>query len=71
MKGLLEVLNDTQVAIWRGAHPSGTKVEASITDLWDKIKLGLITKDQIKGELNALVPKAQAVLDEAKKTLLY
>jgi multiple sugar transport system substrate-binding protein len=71
VKGFLEVLNDTQVAIWRGAHPSGTKVEASITDLWDKIKLGLITKDQIKGELNALVPKAQAVLDEAKKTLLY
>lgn len=71
VKGFLEVLNDTQVAIWRGAHPSGTKVEASITDLWDKIKLGLISKDQIKGELNALVSKAQSVLDEAKKTLLY
>lgn len=71
VQAFLEVLDDNQVAIWRGSHPSGTKVEASITDLWDKIKLGLITRDQIKGELDALVPRAQEVLDEAKLTLLY
>ena len=69
VQGFLKVLEDTNVAIWRGAHPSGSKVESGIKDLWDKIKLGLISRDQIKGELDALVPAAQATLDEAKKTL--
>jgi ABC-type glycerol-3-phosphate transport system substrate-binding protein len=71
VKGFMKVLEDEQVAIWRGAHPSGTKVEASISDLWDKIKLGTIQKHQIKGELDKLVPNAQEVLNEAKLTLLY
>ncbi len=71
VQGFLEILNDKQVAIWRGAHPSGTKVEATIKDLWDMIKLGTIKKSQIKGELDKLVPRAQETLDEAKKTLLY
>jgi len=71
VKGFMKVLDDEQVAIWRGAHPSGTKVEASITDLWDKIKLGTIKRSEIKGELDRLVPNAQAVLEDAKKTLLY
>ncbi len=70
VQAFLEILNDTQVAIWRGSHPSGTRVEASIRDLWDKIKLGIISRDQIKAELDALVPNAQLVLEEAKKTLL-
>jgi len=70
VQAFLEILDDTQVAIWRGSHPSGSRVEASITDLWDKIKLGLIQRNQIKAELDALVPNAQAVLEEAKKTLL-
>lgn len=70
VKGFLSVLDDQQVAVWRNAHPSGTKVEASITDLWDKIKLNRVTRDQIKNELDALVPVAQKVLDDAKKTLL-
>ena len=71
VKGFLEILNDKQVAIWRGSHPSGTKVEAKIKDLWDMIKLGTIKKSEIKGELDKLVPLAQETLDEAKKTLLY
>jgi multiple sugar transport system substrate-binding protein len=71
VKAFLEILDDTQVAIWRGAHPSGTRVEAQLTDLWDKIKLGLIQRNQIKAELDSLVPKAQAALEEAKKTLHY
>jgi multiple sugar transport system substrate-binding protein len=70
VKGFLSVLNDQQVAIWRNEHPSATKVEASITDLWDKIKLNLITRDQVKSELDALVPKAQKALEDAKKTLI-
>lgn len=71
VKGFMKVLDDEQVAIWRGSHPSGTKVESSISDLWDKIKLGTIKKSEIKGELDKLVPNAQAVLEDAKKTLLY
>lgn len=71
VKGFMKVLDDEQVAIWRGAHPSGTKVEASISDLWDKIKLGTIKRSDIRGELDKLVAPAQAVLEDAKKTLLY
>ncbi len=69
VQGFLKVLEDTNVAIWRGSHPSGSKVEAVIKDLWDKIQLNLITRSEIKAELDALVPTAQAALDEAKKTL--
>ena len=69
VQGFLKVLEDTNVAIWRGAHPSGSKVESVIKDLWDKITLDLIDRSEIKAELDALVPVAQAALDEAKKTL--
>lgn len=68
-QGFFKVLENKQVSLWRNTHPSGTPVERSIGDLWDKINLGLIGRNEIKAELDMMVAPAQEVLDEARGRL--
>jgi ABC-type glycerol-3-phosphate transport system substrate-binding protein len=59
----------TPVAIWQNAHPCSNTVASSTSDLWDKIMLGEIEREQIQTELDALIPAAQKLLDECRERL--
>lgn len=64
-----KVLEFPQVAEWTGAHPCNGTVLRAASTVWDKIMLGEIERDQIKAELDAVVPDAQAALDECRTRL--
>ena len=54
---------------WINKHPYFWNVIGAITDIWDRIQLHLIERDEIEAALNALVPDAQKALDEARERL--
>ena len=63
------VLELTQVSEWRNAHPCNSTVLRAVGDVWDKIMLGEIERDEIQAELDAIVPVAQEALDECRERL--
>jgi len=64
-----EILELPQIAEWRSHHPCNGKVAGVANDLWDRIMLNEITRDEIQAELDALVPTAQKALDECRAEL--
>lgn len=68
-QAFFKVLEDKQVAEWANAHPCKGEVLRAASDVWDKVMLGQIERDQIKAELDAAVPAAQAALDECRGRL--
>lgn len=69
VQGFYEVLNMEQVGSWLGSHLSARSVSRAVQDVWDKIMLNSIERDEIRGELEALVPAAQKALDDARARL--
>jgi multiple sugar transport system substrate-binding protein len=68
-QAFFEVLEFEQVAEWVNAHPCQVEVLRAASDVWDKIMLGSIGRDQIQAELDAVTPAAQAALDECRGRL--
>ncbi len=68
-QAFFKVLELKQVSEWRNAHPCDSTVLRSVGDVWDKIMLGEIERDEIKAELDSLVPEAQKALDECRERL--
>lgn len=64
-----KVLEYPQVSVWRNAHPCNTTVLRAVGDVWDKIMLGAIDREDIEAELDAMVPAAQDALDECRPRL--
>lgn len=64
-----KVLELRQVQEWTGVHPCNSTVIRAASPVWDKINLNQIGRDQIKAELDAIVPTAQAALDECRARL--
>lgn len=64
-----KVLELPQVQSWTGTHPCNSAVIRAARPVWDKINLNQIARDQIKAELDAIVPAAQAALDECRARL--
>jgi multiple sugar transport system substrate-binding protein len=64
-----KILEFPQVAEWTGPRPCNRTVLRAASPVWDKINLGEISRDQIKAELDAVIPAAQAALDECRKLL--
>lgn len=64
-----KILEFPQVAEWAGPRPCNRTVLRAASPVWDKINLGEISRDQIKAELDAVIPAAQAALDECRKLL--
>jgi multiple sugar transport system substrate-binding protein len=69
VQGFYEVLNIPQVGAWLGTHLSNGTVARSIQDVWDKVILTLIDRDEIRAELESMVPAAQKALDESRGRL--
>lgn len=63
-QNFFKVLQLTQVSEWRNAHPCEGTVTRAVSDVWDKIMLGQIARDQIQAELDAVVPVAEEALKE-------
>ena len=64
-QGFFKVLEQEQDAEWLGAHPCYRgAVQRAIQDAWDKIMFADMGRDEIKGELDRLVPLAQTALDD-------
>jgi len=68
-QAFFNVLELTQVSEWRNPHPCGTTIERAVGDVWDKIMLGEIGRDEIQAELDAMVQPAQEALDECRPRL--
>jgi len=68
-QAFFNVLKLTQVSEWRNAHPCNSTVLRAVGDAWDKIMLHQIGRDEIKAELDSLVPTAQQALDECRGRL--
>jgi multiple sugar transport system substrate-binding protein len=68
-QAFFRVLELTQVSEWRNAHPCNSTVLRAVGDVWDKIMLGEIERDEIQAELDAIVPVAQEALDECRERL--
>ena len=64
-----KVLELTQVAEWRNAHPCDSTVLRAASDVWDLIMLGEIERDEVQATLDAAVPAAQDALDECRPRL--
>lgn len=64
-----KILELPQVAEWTGVHACNSTVLRAASSVWDKVMLGEIERDQIKAELDAVVPDAQAALDECRVRL--
>jgi len=59
---VLELEHDAE---WIMGHPCWKgAVKRAVGDLWDKIMLGEIERDQIKAEMESLMPAAQEALEE-------
>ena len=63
------VLELKQVQEWRNAHPCDTTVLRAAQDAWDLVNLGQIGRDEVQATLDAVVPAAQAALDECRPRL--
>lgn len=68
-KEFFKVLELPQVAEWTSAHPCNSAVLRAAAPVWDKINLNSIKREQIKAELDAVVPAAQTALDECRARL--
>ncbi len=69
-QAFFSVLELTQVSEWRNPHPCNSTVLRAVGDVWDKIMLGdEIGRDEIKAEMDAIVPAAQDALDECRERL--
>lgn len=68
-QAFFEILAKPQVSEWRNAHPCDSTVARAAQDVWDKIMLGQVERDQIQSELDAVVPAAQEALDECRDRL--
>ncbi|NOZ29963.1 MAG: sugar ABC transporter substrate-binding protein [Chloroflexi bacterium] len=64
VQAFFKVLELRQVAEWRMTHLCERTVKRAIKDVWDRINLMQIKRDEIKAALDAAVPKAQAALEE-------
>lgn len=64
-----KILDTRQVWEFAGRFPYFTRVIRLTQDLYDRIYLGDVARDQIKGELDALVAAAQAEIDTARADL--
>ncbi|NQT58491.1 MAG: sugar ABC transporter substrate-binding protein [Bacteroidetes bacterium] len=69
VQGFYEVLNIPQCGEWLGTHLSNGTVARAIQDVWDKVILQMIDRDEIRGELEAVLPAAQKALDESRERL--
>jgi len=68
VKTFMQLLNDRQVAEV-GTLPWTSAVIRAAQPVWDKIMGAQIGRDQIKAELDAIVPEAQKALDDARERL--
>ena len=68
IKSFFQVLQDKQVAEV-GTLPWTSPVLRAAAPVWDKIMANEIQRDQIKAELDAVVPEAQKALDDARQRL--
>jgi multiple sugar transport system substrate-binding protein len=68
-KAFFKVLELRQVSEWRNPHPCNSTVLRAVGDVWDKIMLEQIGRDEIQAELDAMVPTAQEALDECRERL--
>lgn len=64
-----KILQLYQVAEWQNTHPCGSAVLREAKPLWDKILNRQIKREEIQGDLDAIVPSAQKVLDECRAKL--
>lgn len=69
MQAFFDVLEYPQVAEWNQTHPSYSAIEKAAKDLWDKIDLKLVAREEIPGLLDEMVPAMQKVLDESVEKL--
>jgi multiple sugar transport system substrate-binding protein len=67
-KSFFQLLQDRQVAEV-GTLPWMAPVLRAAKPVWDKIMTNAIKRDQIKAELDAVVPEAQKALDDARQRL--
>jgi len=68
-QAFFKVLELRQVAEWRMTHLCEGTVKRAVQDVWDRIMLGQIKRDEIKAALDAAVPAAQDALDECRPRL--
>jgi len=68
MKTFFQIVQDKQVAEV-GTLPWTSPVLRAAQPVWDKIMANEIQRDQIKAELDAVVPEAQKALDDARQRL--
>jgi len=68
-QAFFDILQLKQVSEWRVKHPCDGTVARAASDVWDKIMLKQIDRDQIQAELDAVVPAAQEALDECRERL--
>jgi ABC-type glycerol-3-phosphate transport system substrate-binding protein len=64
-----EILKTRQVWEFAGRFPYFNRVGRLCQDLYDRIYLGLVERDQIQAELDAIVPVAQETIDTARADL--
>jgi multiple sugar transport system substrate-binding protein len=69
VQAFLNVLQLKQVAEWDNAHPCKGTVLRAAQDVWDRVNLGKIGRDEIKAALDAAVAPAQKALDECRGRL--
>ncbi len=67
-KNFFQLLQDRQVAEV-GTLPWTSPVIRAAQPVWDKIMSKAIERDQIKAELDLVVPEAQKALDDARARL--
>jgi len=67
-KSFFQLLQDRQVAAV-GTLPWMSPVLRAAKPVWDKVMANEIKRDQIKAELDAVVPEAQKALDDARTRL--
>jgi hypothetical protein len=68
IKTFNQILQDRQVAEV-GNLPWNSAVLRAAQPVWDKVMANEIGRDQIKAELDAVVPEAQKALDDARERL--
>jgi multiple sugar transport system substrate-binding protein len=69
VKFFFEILKTPQVWEFSGRFPYFGKVTRLNQELYDRIYLGDIERDQIKAELDKVVPQAQEIVDTERKAL--
>ena len=69
VKFFFEILKTPQVQEFAGKFPYYNKVIRLSQDLYDRIYLGDVARDAIKGELDKLVPQAQEIVTTERAAL--